>query len=80
MLKTYLKNLRKVANVNGRSCKCSCHGSSKTCNTCQSCPNALVERLWCFAMHHPELRTFEAHQVDSACKYILDQAQKKLVF
>lgn len=76
MLKTYLQNLRKVAKVHGCSCKCSCHVSSKTCHTCQYCTNALMERLWCFALRHPELRSFEAQQVDSACKYILDLAQK----
>lgn len=79
MLKTYLKTLTKVAQVRGSSCNCPCHTSSKICHACQRCSNALMERLWCFAVHHPTLRSFEAQQVDSACNYLLNQAQKKSV-
>lgn len=79
MLKTYLQTLTKAEEVCGRPCKCTCHVSSKKCHGCQQCSTAAMERLWCFAVHHPKLRTFDAHQVDSVCMYLLDEAEKKTV-
>ncbi|KAG0612743.1 hypothetical protein M758_6G048600 [Ceratodon purpureus] len=76
LLKTYLWTITNKIQVLGRSCKCPCHESSRTCPPCQNCSNVLMEKLWCFDVHHSQLRTFQAQQVNSVCNFLLNKAQK----
>ncbi|XP_024369457.1 uncharacterized protein [Physcomitrium patens] len=77
MLKTYLHTITRGLEQNVRFCKCPCHQRSSNCQTCRQCTNVLLERLWCFGVHHPQLKNFNTQELISTCNYLLFQAKRR---